>query len=348
VVLEDVGHATADTAGWALMAFGGRRDDRLPRVQFHGRLQAPLGFDSLVTVGLSINGPVALWASRNAVAELHGSDESPGGASFPRTRPATEPAVALVAYAAPHVVPTTVVQLRELPVAHPCVDVLTDGSFLVVGARCSWTESGPELNALAIDQYGRILRSGCLGDGIEHVQVAEDGTIWVGYFDEGVFGKLGWRGPGPRPLGAGGVAAWSPDFEKVWELDPQAGLVADCYALNVGSDEVLACPYTDFPIVRIRDRQVRVAPTSGVTGPTGIIAAGEQVGLIGTYRDPSLLIIGAVRDATFRETTRTNLWAPDGAPLPMTKIHCRGAKAHFFPDGMWYSFELAGTGSETH
>ena len=82
MVPKDVGHATADTPGWAVMTFGGRRD-RLPRVQLHGELQAPPGFDSLVNVGLSINGPVALWASSNAVAELHGRYQSPGRASFP-------------------------------------------------------------------------------------------------------------------------------------------------------------------------------------------------------------------------------------------------------------------------
>jgi hypothetical protein len=232
------------------------------------------------------------------------------------------------------------VQIRALPVAHPRVDVLADGSFLVVGARCSWTESGPELNALAIDQNGRTLRRGCLGDGIAHLQVAGDGTIWAGYFDEGVFGNLGWGGPGKAPLGAGGIAAWSPDFEKIWELDPGEGLVADCYALNVGPGEVLACPYTSFPVVRIRDRQETITTTSGVSGPAGIIASGDQVGLIGTYRDPSLLITGAIQDGAFRESERVNLWVPDGAPLPMAQVHCRGPVAHFFAGGKWYSFDL--------
>lgn len=249
------------------MAVRVRGKDRSPRARFHGELQAPPGFDSLVTVGISLNGPIAIWSSKDGEAELRGRyEQPPGGASFPRTAPSTAPAAALAAYAGSDVVPATVVRVRALPVAHPHVDVFADGSFLVVGARCSWTESGPELNALAIDQNGRIFRRGCLGDGIAHLQVAADGTIWAGYFDEGVFGNLGWGGPGPTPLGAGGIAAWSPDFEKTWELEPGEGLVSDCYALNVGPGEVLACPYTDFPVVRIQDRQGRVIPTSGVPG----------------------------------------------------------------------------------
>lgn len=146
--------------------------------------------------------------------------------------------------------------------------------------------------------------------------------------------------PGPQPLGAGGVAAWSPDFEKTWELDPAEGLVADCYALNAGTGEVLACPYTDFPVVRIRGRNVSVAATSGVSGPAGIIANGDQVGIIGTYRDPSLLITGTVRDGTFRESERVNLQAPDGTPLPMARVHCRDSVAHFIAGARWYSFDL--------
>jgi len=338
---ENVDHETAEFRAWTVMAVRMRGGDRFPRVQFHGELQAPSGFDSLVTVGISLNGPAAIWSSASGEAALHSRyEQPPGGASFPRTVPGARPVVALASYTGTDVIPATVVHVPALPVAYPHVDVLADGSFLVVGARCRWAEPGPELNALVIGQDGRVLRRGCLGDGIEHLQVAGDGTIWAGYFDEGVFGNFGWGGPGPAPLGAGGIAAWSPDFDKTWELDPEEGLVADCYALNVGPGEVLACPYTDFPVVRIEGRQVTVVPTSGVSGPAGIIARGDQVGVVGTYRDPSLLIVGAIRDGAFRESERAHLWAPDGVPLPKARVHCQGSAAHFFAGGKWYSFDL--------
>lgn len=178
------------------MAIRVRGKDRFPRVQFHGELQAPSGFGSLVTVGVSLSDPVAVWSSGDGEAELRARyGRPPGGASFPRAAPGTAPAAALAAYAGSGVVPTTVVQVWALPVAHPHAGVLADGSFLVAGARCSWAESGPELNALAIGQNGRIFRRGCLGDGIGRLQVAGDGTIWAGCFDEGVFGNLGWGVP---------------------------------------------------------------------------------------------------------------------------------------------------------
>jgi hypothetical protein len=84
VVPEDVGHETAEFGVWTVMAIRVRGKDRFPRVQFHGELQAPSGFDSLVTVGMSLNGPIAIWSSRDGEAELHARyEQPPGGASFP-------------------------------------------------------------------------------------------------------------------------------------------------------------------------------------------------------------------------------------------------------------------------
>lgn len=204
-----------------MKAFRSRGKGRFPRVRFRGALQAPAGFDSLVSVGVSVTGPVAIWSSSSGEAELHGQyEQPPGGAVFPRTQPSTKPAVAITTYLDdPR--PVSVTNVGALPVAHPLVDVLGDGSLLVVGARCSWMDGGPEPNALVIDRNGRTVRRGCLGDGIQHLQVARDGTIWTGYFDEGVFGNFGWGNPGPTPLGAGGIAVWNPEFVKLWELDPQ-------------------------------------------------------------------------------------------------------------------------------
>lgn len=282
---------------------------------------------------------MAIWSSATGEALLRERDEQPGWASFPRTSPSREPSITLATYRSDGTV-GTIVEVPELPVAHPLVNALSDGSFVIAGARCYWREQGPEMNALIISADGTLLRRGCLGDGIEHLLVGAQDTIWTGYFDEGVFGNYGWGSPGPTPLGVSGIAAWSTYLDKSWELDPQEGLVSDCYALNVDADVVWACPYTDFPVVRIEHGSVQVFATTDVTGARGIIASDDQVGLVGTYGDPSLLVLGGLVDGRFVETDRLHLWAPDGSPLPRGKMHCRGSLAHFFVGTRWYSFDL--------
>ena len=307
---------------------------------YRGTLAPPRGYESLVTAVMSANGPVAIWASAAGNAELSASTESPGFATFPKSVPDVAQSVALAAY-------TQDVELRvvtiveDLNVAHPFVEVLTDGSFLVVGARCYWRETGVELNAVVYDHTGRVVRRGCLGDGISHVQVAADGTIWVGYFDEGVFGNYGWGHPGPTPLGSGGIAAWTPELEKTWELDPSAGLVSDCYTLNLSQNDVLSAPYTDFPIVQIDAGTVTVTPTKNITGPKGIVRSGDRVALIGGYHDPGLLVVGVLAEGRFSETARMQLVTPSGDPAPSAPLHCRGSVAHLFAGTEWFSFDLS-------
>lgn len=99
---------------------GVRGKDRFLRVDSRGELEAPSGFDSLVTVGMSPNGPVAMWSSSAGAAELNGRDvQQPGGASFARTVPNAKPAVALAGYSESAVVPATIAQVRSLPMAFP-------------------------------------------------------------------------------------------------------------------------------------------------------------------------------------------------------------------------------------
>lgn len=312
-----------------------------PRVTLRGELAPPDGFDSLVSVGMGLSGPVAMWSSPEGQAALHERYEGQGGATFPNTQPSMSPQGTIAEYVG-SVRPTNVVTMASLPVTFPYVQRFPDGTFLVVGARCEWSEKGPEQNALVVAEDGSVVRRGCVGDGLEHVQVAADGTIWTGYFDEGVFGNLGWGRPGPSPIGEPGIIAWSATFEKTWELDtPDYRNIADCYALNVAPDAVWACPYTDFPVIRIADGRADVFQT-GVdrAGPRGIIASGERVALIGEYRDPSVLTVGQLTDGRWVEERRTHLWAPEGGPLPKAQVQCRGSVAHFFSGALWHAVDL--------
>lgn len=114
--------------------------------------------------------------------------------------------------------------------------------LLLVGARCAYYGNDQyDLNAKVCDVDGNTIREFLLGDGIQSVQVTENGTIWTSYFDEGVFGNYGWN----NPMGSQGLVAWDEHGNKLYE--DHAADIADCYALNVVNEQqVWFYYYTDF------------------------------------------------------------------------------------------------------
>ena len=110
---------------------------------------------------------------------------------------------------------------------------------MLVGARCTYYGNDQyDLNAKVCDRDGKLL-----GDGIQSVQVTENGTIWTSYFDEGIFGNYGWS----DPIGSCGMLAWDEHGNKLYEN--HAADIADCYALNVvNEDQVWFYYYTDFEL----------------------------------------------------------------------------------------------------
>jgi len=305
-----------------------------------GALQAPAGFDQLITVSVGPDGgPVALWARPADQADIQGRYEGGGGATFPETRTSSRPRVALASYSTRSIVPQHLVSVDDLPVAHPLVQPLPNGEFLVVGGRCAWRPEGPERNALIVGSDGTINRKGTLGDGIEHMLVDDNGEVWIGYFDEGIFGNFGWGSPGPEPLGSQGLVRWSTQFEKLWEYRAVDDYwLADCYALNVSAARAWACPYTDFPLLQIDADGTTVHRTTDVSGPMGLIVAGESVGLIGDYKYGGSLLVGSLGDLS--RLRKSELGMPDGRLVPPGTLVCRGSVAHFFVGTNWFAFDL--------
>jgi hypothetical protein len=120
-----------------------------------------------------------------------------------------------------------------------------------------------------------LKRDFTLGDGIQHVQTTPDGQIWVGYFDEGVFGNT--------PISQSGINC----FDKVGKLTYSHGneTMADCYALNVISNkEVWSCYYTEFPLVQIENYQVKNSWESPVHGSHGFVVWKNFVLFRGGYK----------------------------------------------------------------
>lgn len=92
----------------------------------------------------------------------------------------------------------------ELEVPFPVFDRRPDGRWIISNSRCYVGEE----NARLLAPDGVLVRRLCLGDGIGHLQCDTDGDIWVGYYDEGIFGNYGWGRDGAARRGRSASPAW--------------------------------------------------------------------------------------------------------------------------------------------
>ncbi|MFE7761502.1 hypothetical protein [Streptomyces sp. NPDC057438] len=215
----------------------------------------------------------------------------------------------------------------------PRLDSLPDGGFVVADSRSGDDEEQVQV----FDALGRPSWTFRVGDGIEHLLTDEAGDLWIGYFDEGVFGD---------PLSAPGARRWSVTGTPLWEFRPPPGVdhIADCYALNVGRAVTWVYPYTSFPLVEVRGDGPLRARTTGVNGARGVAVHEERVAFLGGYRgDRDLLTLARLTDTSVETTRRAVLTRPDGAPVHRRRrILSRGPRLYVLeePYVEWFVFDI--------
>lgn len=223
----------------------------------------------------------------------------------------------------------------EFPLLEPFprVDQFPDGRWLVVNAR-----SGGQGNARVFALDGNEERRIELGDGIERIKIDDQQRVWVGWFDEGVFGNDNWRLPGRK---------WAPSTHGIAAFDDQGALlthatlesIADCYALNVFGNEAWACTYTDFPIWQMLDGRERVWPTN-LRGTKAIAVSYPHVLAAGGYQDDANRVV--LLRLEKRAVHVLGEWRlPFEADYPVTMIDGRGDELHVVQDQHWHRWRVA-------
>jgi hypothetical protein len=236
----------------------------------------------------------------------------------------------------------------------PKIDRFDDGRWLVVASR---TEGGPNARILAGD--GKLLARLLLGDGVAHIGVDRRNQIWVGWFDEGVFGNGDWRVPDEEwPPSSRGIGLFSIDGS--YRQLPAFPDVADCYALNIVDEGVWACAYEDFPLLHLRpDRPVRWW-LNELEGPSALAVAEGHALLAGVYRgDRNRLALLALEGEGNGEPAQiVTEWRLPLAPrLPQPNEHPdvaarrprqrpmlltgRNDTIHLVQDGTWYRWRVS-------
>ena len=178
------------------------------RVRHHGVIGGRDG-DVLVCASVGPAGEVvAVWTAPEGLEAVTSTTVSAAGACFPDPA-AARPVAARITVHTPELAAVT--PIADLALAHITVQPMPGGRFLVAGARCRWRRDGPDRNGVLYDTDGQVVAEGVLGDGIGHVLATSDGQVWIGYFDEGIYGNYGWGQAGTEePVGAYGIVRFSP------------------------------------------------------------------------------------------------------------------------------------------
>jgi hypothetical protein len=238
-----------------------------------------------------------------------------------------------------------------LETPHPLIDRFSDGGWLVVASRTLG-----EPNARVHSTDGAVLARFMLGDGIEHVAIDSGDRIWVGWFDEGVFGT-GWSVPGAEwPPSSNGVACFARDgtLVEVPSWPDGAGCAADCYALTPAGSGVWTSAYTDFALVRFVPGTPARWWRSGLVGPRAVAVWGSHALIAGGYRDDAARLAllrldgpgngeDAVPLATWRMPLRAappaeEEWAPVWEQPAL--LAGRGDSLHMIDDGKWHRWRV--------
>lgn len=211
---------------------------------------------------------------------------------------------------------------------------------LIASARCQWRPSGAEKNAVIVDRDGGVRSMITLGDGINGLNVARDGTIWVSYFDEGVFGNYGWSRPGPRAIGAPGLVAFDANGDTRFTYRSDAAGtddICDAYATTLTEDgAVWVYFYTEFPIVRVGDGEYRVWKF-GVSGGRALAVYDDHALLVGDYEKQSLArLVHLQRNGVAKVVREFDVTDDEGRSMESALAVGRGHDVFFFRDGRAY------------
>ena len=218
------------------------------------------------------------------------------------------------------------VELGRLDVTFPFVQRLPDDEVLVVDGRCRRGER----NGILLRDGARVAEL-CLGDGIAEVQASPSGRIWCSYFDEGVFGNLGWGAPGPAPIGEAGLVCFDRKGAITAEYDGSAGSIDDCYALNLAGELPWAYFYAAWKLVAV-GQSAHAFALEGAAGASAFAIDGFRALFAGGHGEDKdrLLRVELGAEPKVTDAGRTGL-------PPGTRIIGRGPLLHALVGDEWLS-----------
>ncbi|MFD0549143.1 hypothetical protein ACFQ0X_08125 [Streptomyces rectiviolaceus] len=210
-------------------------------------------------------------------------------------------------------------ELNAVRARFPRIDALPDGGFVVADARSRRSEQHVQI----FDPLGRESWAFRVGDAVEDLLADQAGRLWVGYFDEGVFGDDELSHPGLR--------CWSAEGEPLWAYEAAEGAseIYDCYALNVAEDAVWVCAYSDFALLEVRPGRAARQRANDLAGATALAVHEGRVTFLGGYGDERDRLVDAeLRHEKVRPYATGRIVTPDGRPLGHRRTVSRGPRIY--------------------
>ncbi|MFE1953028.1 hypothetical protein ACFW9D_21470, partial [Streptomyces sp. NPDC059524] len=198
--------------------------------------------------------------------------------------------------------------LRGVGARFPKFDALPDGGFVVASARAGRTDTD---QVQVFDALREVVRAFHVGDAIEHLLADEAGHLWVGHFDEGVYGD--------DELSHAGLRRWSAAGEASWAYEPPDGTrhLSDLYALNVVGTTAWSCAYTDFALVHNRPGRPSGVRKNPVRAARALAVHGDRVVFLGGYGDDHDRLVDCdLVGLEVRPVTTGRLTRPGGGAAP--------------------------------
>jgi hypothetical protein len=222
------------------------------------------------------------------------------------------------------------IDLPELELSSPRVDLFPDGRVLLTDAWSTWQgETDYDCNGIIFDPRTGQMDHIRLGHGISDLQIDERGRIWVAYFDEGILGNS---------VGQAGLVCFSSYGEKIWEFPTDADYaIDDCYALNVAGAEAAIFFYSSFPVCKIgADFQLSWWRTE-LQGCHAFAMSETEILFSSQYRESSdTAHLGRLAADEIVDVRQVRLLMPDGSPRPSGRLQGRGKHLyHLGKDGVY-------------
>jgi hypothetical protein len=218
---------------------------------------------------------------------------------------------------------TKIIEINDVNWNFHYAQPIERNNVLLVGARSEYYDNNEyDLNGRIFNEHGVMQRQFLLGDGIQDVQTTTNDTIWTSYFDEGVFGNNGWN----DPIGKYGLRSWSKDGQHKYKYHASENhFIADCYALNVISDDdVWFYYYTDFELANIKNETIYYYPVN-VHGSDGFILSDDHVLFRGGYDDHDVYTLYQIKNGMLKKVSNIEFVDENNEKIISIEVSCRGS-----------------------